>query len=152
MAARPDYSYRDDPSVPAFADDRPLILFDGECVFCSGWVQFLLKRDRQKRFRFVVAQTPLGEALYRHYGLETGDYETNLLIDGGRAYYKSDATIRMLEGLGMPWALAGVLRVVPRRIADAAYGVVARNRLKIAGRRESCMVPTAEVRERFLES
>jgi predicted DCC family thiol-disulfide oxidoreductase YuxK len=58
----------------------------------------------------------------------------------------------MLEGLGMPWALAGVLRVVPRRIADAAYGVVARNRLKIAGRRESCMVPTAEVRERFLES
>lgn len=102
MAARADYSYRDDPSVPAFADDKPLILFDGECVFCSGWVQFLLKRDAEKRYRFVVARTPLGEALYRHYGLETRDYETNLLIDKGRAYYKSDATIRMLEGLGMP--------------------------------------------------
>jgi len=150
MAARADYSYRDDPSVPAFADDKPLILFDGECVFCSGWVQFLLKRDTEKRYRFVVAQTPLGEALYRYYGLETRDYETNLLIDKGCAYYKSDATIRMLEGLGMPWALAGLLRIVPRRIADAAYGVVARNRLRIAGRRESCMVPTAEVRERFL--
>lgn len=145
-----DYSYRDDPTVPAFADDRPLIVFDGECVFCSGWVQFLLKRDNMKRYRFIVAQTPLGEALYRHYGLETGDYETNLLLDEGRAYYKSDATIRMLEGLGMPWALAGLARIVPQRIADMAYSVIARNRLKIAGRRESCMVPTAEVRERFL--
>ena len=67
MARSADYSYRDDPSVPAFADDRPLILFDGECVFCSGWVQFLLKRDKEKRYRFIVAQTPLGEALYRHY-------------------------------------------------------------------------------------
>jgi len=150
MARSADYTYRDDPSVPAFADDKPLILFDGECVFCSGWVQFLLKRDTEKRYRFIVAQTPLGEALYRHYGLETRDYETNLLLDKGRAYYKSDATIRMLEGLGMPWALAGVLRIVPRRIADAAYGVVARNRLRIAGRRESCMVPTVEMRERFL--
>lgn len=145
-----DYSYRDDPAVPPFADDRPLIVFDGECVFCSGWVQFLLKRDSKKRYRFIVAQTPLGEAIYRHYGLETRDYQTNLLLDKGRAYYKSDATIRMLEGLGMPWALAAVARVVPRRIADVAYGVVARNRLKIAGRRESCMVPTAEARERFL--
>jgi predicted DCC family thiol-disulfide oxidoreductase YuxK len=150
MTGHAAYSYRDDPSVPAFADDNPVLLFDGECVFCSGWVQFLLKRDLEKRYRFIVAQTPLGEALYRHYGLKTRDYETNLLIDGGRAYNKSDATIRVLEGLGMPWALAGLARVVPRRIADAAYGVVARNRLKIAGRRESCMVPTAEVRERFL--
>lgn len=150
MAGHADYSYRNDPSVPAFADNKPLILFDGECVFCSGWVQFLLKRDREKRYRFIVAQTPLGEALYRHYGLETRNYETNLLLDKGRAYYKSDATIRMLEGLGMPWALAGVMRIVPRWIADVAYGVVARNRLRIAGRRESCMVPTAEMRERFL--
>ena len=149
-APRP-FSYRDDPTVPPFPDDKPLFVFDGYCVLCSSGAAWLMKHA-PGQVNFASAQSPLGEALYRHYGLETRDYETNLLIDGGRAYYKSDATIRMLEGLGMPWALAGVLRVVPRRIADAAYGVVARNRLKIAGRRESCMVPTTEVRERFLES
>ncbi|MBX4963981.1 thiol-disulfide oxidoreductase DCC family protein [Rhizobium binae] len=146
---RADYSYRTDPAVPAFADDRPLIVFDGECVFCSGWVKFALKHDRQRRYRFLAAQTPLGQALYRHYGLDSRDYETNILIDKGRAFFKSDGSIRMVAGLGFPYSLVKLFRLMPRRAADAIYEFIARNRLKIAGR-QSCMVPTPEQRSRFI--
>jgi predicted DCC family thiol-disulfide oxidoreductase YuxK len=146
------YSYRDDPDVPDFPDERPVIVFDGHCMFCSGWVKFVLKHDRRRRYRFVAAQTPLGDALYRHYGLDTRDYETNLLIEGGRAYFKSEGTIRMAAGLGMPWSLVRVLNIIPRFILDPVYEFVARNRFRIAGRRESCYVPTAEERSRFLSS
>ncbi|OWO92518.1 DUF393 domain-containing protein [Rhizobium esperanzae] len=147
--ARAAYSYRNDPDVPDFADDQPLIVFDGECVFCSGWVKFVLKRDRQRHYRFLAAQTPLGQALYRHYGLNERDYETNILIENGRAFFKSDGTIRMVAGLGFPYSLVKLFRLLPRRLADALYEFIARNRLKIAGR-QSCMVPTAEQRSRFI--
>lgn len=111
---REAYSYRADAGVPEFADDKPLIVFDGECVFCSAWVQFVLRRDKAERYRFLAAQSPLGEALYRHYGLDGRDYETNILIEDGRAHFKSRGTIRMIEALGFPWSLVGVLRLLPR--------------------------------------
>ncbi|WP_283195152.1 DCC1-like thiol-disulfide oxidoreductase family protein [Rhizobium sp. AN80A] len=147
---RPDYSYRQDAAVPDFPDDKPLIVFDGECVFCSAWVRFVLKHDRRERYRFVAAQTPLGAALYRHYGLNERDYETNILIEGGRAYFKSDGTIHMVAGLGAPWSAVTISRLLPRAIADRLYAFVARNRLRISGRRASCFVPTPAQRDRFL--
>ncbi|WP_327209523.1 thiol-disulfide oxidoreductase DCC family protein [Rhizobium leguminosarum] len=146
---RAAYSYRSDADVPDFADDQPLIVFDGECVFCSGWVKFVLKHDKQQRYRFIAAQTPLGAALYRHYGLDARDYETNILIEEGRGLFKSDGTIRMVAGLGFPYSLVKIFRLLPRRVADALYEFIARNRLKIAGR-QSCMVPTPEQRRRFI--
>jgi predicted DCC family thiol-disulfide oxidoreductase YuxK len=144
------YSYRQDADVPDFADDRPLIVFDGECVFCSAWVQFALKHDKAERYRFLAAQTPLGEALYRHYGLDDRDYETNILIEDGRAFFKSDGSIRMVAGLGAPWSAVKVFRLLPHGLADRLYEFVARNRLRIAGRRATCFVPTAAQRGRFL--
>ena len=146
---RAAYSYRSDADVPDFADDQPLIVFDGECVFCSGWVKFVLKHDKQQRYRFLAAQTPLGAALYRHYGLDARDYETNILIEEGRGFFKSDGTIRMVAGLGFPYSLVKIFRLLPRPVADALYEFIARNRLKIAGR-QSCMVPTPEQRRRFI--
>lgn len=145
-----DFSYRGDKTVPDFDDNRPVIVFDGHCIFCSAWVRFILKQDRAGHFRFIAAQTPLGDALYRHYGLDTRDYETNMLLEKGRAYVKSDATIRMLTSLGFPWSLAGVFRIIPSALRDAVYGFVARRRFLIAGRRDSCYLPTAEERARFL--
>ncbi len=147
---RADYSYRDDPEIPAFPNDHPLIIFDGECIFCSGWVQFVLKHDKTGRYRFLAAQSPLGQALYRHYGLTTPDYETNILIENGRAYFKSEGSIRMAAGLGAPWSAVRVLRLFPRGLMDLIYEFVARNRLRIAGRRERCYVPTPEQRGRFI--
>lgn len=147
---RNDYSYRSDAAVPTFPDDKPLIFFDGECVFCSGWVKFALKHDKAGRYRFLSAQSPLGTALYRHYGLDERDYETNILIEDGRAHFKSEGSIRMIARLGFPWSLVIILYILPRPFADRLYEFVARNRLKIAGRRTTCYVPTPEERSRFL--
>jgi len=144
------YSYRDDPAVPAFADDRPIIIFDGECVLCSGSAQFVLRHDKRRIYRFLAAQTPLGRALYAHYGLDTGDYETMILIADGVATVKSEAVIRIAEGLRLPWSLATLLRVIPRSWRDHLYGVLARNRLRILGRRDTCYRPSPADADRFL--
>jgi predicted DCC family thiol-disulfide oxidoreductase YuxK len=150
MQPRPAYSYRRDPAVPAFADDHPVIIFDGECIFCSGWINFVLRHDRQGRYRFITAQSPLGEALYRHYGLDSRNYETNILIEGGIAYLKSEGSLRMAAGLGFPWRFASLFRVLPGGVRDPLYELVARNRYRIAGRRNTCFVPTPEHRARFI--
>jgi predicted DCC family thiol-disulfide oxidoreductase YuxK len=132
------YSYRSDPSVPPFADDRPIIVFDGHCAFCSGWAGIVLRRDRNGQLRLLRAQSPLGAALYSHYGLNPVDYETNILLAEGRVWLKSEGTIRMAEALGLPWLLAAVFRILPLRLRDTIYDLVARNRFRIGGGRAVC--------------
>ncbi|MDQ1185312.1 MULTISPECIES: DCC1-like thiol-disulfide oxidoreductase family protein [Agrobacterium] len=145
------YSYRNDPSVPHFLDDKPLIIFDGECGFCSRDIDFVLRRDKQGLFRFTPAQSPLGAALMRHYGFRTDDYETSLLIENGVVHAYSDSVLRVIELLGgMLGMTATVMRLVPRFLRDRVYRLVARNRMKIAGRRQTCRAPTPQERERFL--
>lgn len=147
---RETYSYRNDPAVPHFTDDRPIIIFDGKCVLCSRWARFVLRHDRRRRFCLLAAQTALGAALYEHYGLDLVSYETNILLEDGRARLKSDGTIRMLELLGFPWRLAAVARIVPRALRDSLYNVLARNRLRWFGARETCFVPDPSDTDRFL--
>jgi predicted DCC family thiol-disulfide oxidoreductase YuxK len=144
------FSYRRDNAVPAFADDRPVILFDGHCALCSGWVSFVLRHDRAAAFRLLPAQTALGAALYRHYALDPRDYETNILIEDGRAFFKSESAIRMLERLGAPWSAAGALRLLPVPLRDRLYDLVARNRLRWFGRREQCLTSAPRYEDRFL--
>ena len=145
------YSYREDPAVPKFPDDNPIIIFDGHCILCSHWAKFVIRHDKAATFKLMAAQTPLGEALYMHYGLRTDDYETNILIADGVARVKTDGIIRMLTILGWPWSMARALRIIPGFMRDWAYGVLARNRLRIFGRSETCFAPTPEIRERFLQ-
>jgi predicted DCC family thiol-disulfide oxidoreductase YuxK len=147
---REPYSYRRDPAVPAFPDDRPVIVFDGYCALCSGWAQFVLRNDPDGRYRLLPAQSSLGRALYIHYGLDPEDYETNILIENGVAWFKSEGSIRMAEGLGLPWSLAGVFRALPRSWRDWLYNHLARNRLRIFGRRETCYVSDPRWADRFL--
>jgi len=144
------YSYRDDSSVPAFANEQPIIIFDGHCALCSGWVRFVLRRDREGTFRLLPAQTPLGAALYRHYRLDSKDYQTNILIEDGRAFFKSESTIRMLERLGPPWSAARASRAAPLSWRDWLYDIVARNRLRWFGRRNQCLVSAPRYEDRFL--
>lgn len=149
--ARAPYSYRDDPRVPDFPDDHPIIVFDGHCVLCSRWAQFVIRHDRDRKFKLLAAQSPLGYALYEHYGLVPVEYQTNILLADGVAWFESESAIRMLEGLGRPWSWFAVTRVLPRVLRDRAYGVVARNRFRVFGRRDVCFAPTPDIRERFLE-
>ncbi|NOT70861.1 MAG: thiol-disulfide oxidoreductase DCC family protein [Hyphomicrobium sp.] len=147
---RDAYSYRQDAAVPRFADDKPVIIFDGHCVLCSGWAMFVVRHDRQARFRLLPAQSPLGSALYQHFGLDPVDYETNILIADGRAWVKSEGSIRMFEGLGFPWSLAAAFRILPLGVRDRGYELLARNRFRIFGRRDVCFAPDASIKDRFL--
>ncbi|MGH6861326.1 MAG: thiol-disulfide oxidoreductase DCC family protein [Phyllobacterium sp.] len=148
---RSPFSYRSDPAVPGFPDDRPILIFDGKCVLCSGFVRFILRADRRRHFRFLSAQSPLGAALYRHYGLVAGDYLSNMLLENGRMRMRSDGSLRVLELLGMPWSLARLLRLVPTFIRDRIYATIARNRLKWFGVRDACYMPEAQDADRFLQ-
>jgi predicted DCC family thiol-disulfide oxidoreductase YuxK len=149
-ADREPYSYRSDPGVPGFPDERPIIAFDGHCVMCSAFARFVLRVDRRRRFRLLPAQTPLGRALYVHYGLDPEDYESNILIEDGAAWFKSEGTIRMFERLGAPWSAAAALRWLPLRWRERLYELVARNRLKLFGRREVCYLVEPGQADRFL--
>jgi predicted DCC family thiol-disulfide oxidoreductase YuxK len=144
------FSYRQDTTVPGFPDDRPLIVFDGVCVLCSGFARFVVRQDRQAQFRFTAAQSPLGQSLFRHYGLETVNYETNLLVVDGRAFGKLAAVCGIMRRLGGWWRLAGVLRFVPPGIGNWLYDRVARNRYRLFGRSETCIVPSADWRDRMI--
>jgi predicted DCC family thiol-disulfide oxidoreductase YuxK len=150
MTRREPFSYRSDPAVPPFADDQPIIVFDGKCVLCSGFANLVMRRDLNHRFRLLAAQTPLGAALYRHFGLDPIDYETAVLIEGGEAFVKSDASIRILARLGLPWSLARLGRLIPLRLRDRLYDFVARNRFRWFGRREACYLPAPSDADRFI--
>ena len=144
------YSYRNDETIPVFKDDKPIIVFDGHCVLCSRWAQFVLKHDTQNRFRLMTAQSDLGEALYAHYGLKTDDYNTNLLIENGHIRTKSDGSLAMFGILGMPWSLVQIFRIIPRFILDPLYSLVARNRFKWFGMKEVCFLPPKGEDDRFI--
>lgn len=144
------YSYREDEAVPAFDDGRPLIVYDGVCVLCSRFVRFVVRRDRAACFRFTAAQSPLGQALYRHYGLDPVAFETNLLIADGRMYAKMDAFAGIMARLPWPWRALAAARVLPRPLGRWLYDRIARNRYRVFGRLHACMVPSAGVRSRFI--
>jgi predicted DCC family thiol-disulfide oxidoreductase YuxK len=136
--------------VPAFDDTRPILVFDGKCALCSGFVSFILRHDRERKLRLLAAQTPLGEALFAHFELKSGDYDTNILLLEGRALQKSNAAIAVFELLGPPWSLAAAARLAPRGLRDALYDVVARNRLAWFGARSTCYAPAPDDAHRFM--
>jgi predicted DCC family thiol-disulfide oxidoreductase YuxK len=144
------YSYRDDPDVPGFADDRPIIVFDGDCAFCSRWVQFALRHDKGGKYRFLPAQSAFGAAVYRHYGLSSTDYETSILIKDGVALFKAEGSLQMISGLGMPWSLVNAFRLLPRAWRDRGYDIIAANRMRWFGRRDTCFVASPGDSGRFL--
>ena len=130
--------------------DPPLFLFDGHCVLCSGGVARLMRLRRANRLQFASAQSPLGRALFAHYG-EDPD-QTYLLIDDGRAYGRSDGYLRLCRLLGGPWHLLRALTLVPRPLRDAAYAVIARNRYRWFGTADQCALLTPEQRARLISS
>jgi predicted DCC family thiol-disulfide oxidoreductase YuxK len=131
-------------SVP----DR-VILFDGVCVLCSRWARFVIARDPTAMFRFVAVQERYGDILARRLGIDTQSPETNAVILGGRAYFKSDAAIEVVSRLPrLAWVR--LFRVVPRLVRDTGYDLIARNRYRLFGRTDECLLPTPEVARHFL--
>jgi predicted DCC family thiol-disulfide oxidoreductase YuxK len=118
---------------------------------CSGFARFVLRHDKRGRFRLMPAQSPTGAALYRHFGLDPVKFETNILLEGGRAWFKAEASIRVFEGLGFPWSAMAAGRLLPRAMRNRLYDVVADNRLRWFGTRDVCYRPDPADLDRFLE-
>jgi len=135
------------------SNDGPILVFDGVCVLCSRSVQFVLRHDRDKRFRFATTQSPTGMRLMAEHGLDASKPASILLIDDNNAYTESAAMIRALRSFGGVWPLlAGMLWIVPKPLRDAAYRAVARRRYRWFGQRETCYLPNPSEAGRFLQN
>jgi predicted DCC family thiol-disulfide oxidoreductase YuxK len=130
--------------------DDDVILYDGVCVFCSRWIRFIAARDSQQRFRFTAIQSAYGSRLAEAFGIDPNDPDTNAVIHGGIATFKSDAALTVLSNLP-GWGWTRGLRVVPKFLRDAVYNLVARNRYRIFGKYEECFLPDASFRARAME-
>lgn len=127
------------------------MIFDGECVLCSGTVRFVLAHERAPTLSFATTQSQAGQALASAHGLSAGDLDlTFVLVEDDAAYLRSDAALRVATHLRAPWRWLRVLRLVPRPLRDAAYTAIARRRYRWFGRREDCYLPEASQRHRFL--
>jgi len=145
----PTRSYRADPQVPPFDDAKPLFVFDGHCVLCSGGAAFLMRHDRSGRINLASAQSHLGVALYRYYGIALDD--SYLFILRGRAFTKSRGYLELVRHLGGWWRMVGLIRLLPERLRDWAYDRVAANRYRWFGRKdEACVLLTPDQRRRLV--
>ncbi|WP_436911476.1 thiol-disulfide oxidoreductase DCC family protein [Halosimplex marinum] len=131
--------------------EQPILLFDGVCNLCNGSIRFVVEHDPEGVFRFAPLQSAAAERLLADVGFEGYDFDTFVLVDGDDYYTKSEAALRVASELEFPWSLAGALRVVPRPLRDAVYDTVASHRYAVFGRKAQCMVPSPEIRERFIE-
>jgi predicted DCC family thiol-disulfide oxidoreductase YuxK len=129
---------------------HPILLFDGVCNLCNQSVQFIINRDKAGLFQFAALQSDVGIALMQKYQLPT-DLDTVVLVLGNKAYTRSDAALQVLRHLGMPWSLATVFFILPKGFRDLVYNYIAKNRYRWFGRQESCMMPTADLKRRFLD-
>lgn len=125
----------------ARATQGAVIVFDGACVLCNGWVRFLLRHDRRGRYRFAAMQAPAGRALLMAHGLDPDDPVSFLVVEAGRAWTDTDAIRRVLAGLGGGWRLVHALALVPGFVRDPLYRWLARNRYRWFGT-TTCHVPT----------
>jgi predicted DCC family thiol-disulfide oxidoreductase YuxK len=129
----------------------PILFYDGVCGLCDRLVQFVLRRDKQARFRFAALQSDVATQTLGHFGKNPDDLDTVYVLDGdGQLLWKSRAIFFVLRALGFPWSLIAVFRALPAVVTDWFYDRVARNRYRIWGKRDSCRLPSADERARFL--
>lgn len=129
-----------------------IILFDGECNFCDQSVQFIIKRDPEGYYKFASLQSVAGQKILKEYSLPD-NIDSFILIDNNQYYFKSSAALRVCKNLNLNglWKLFYLLLIVPRPIRDFFYEIIAKNRYKWFEKKEICMLPTPDIRKRFLE-
>jgi predicted DCC family thiol-disulfide oxidoreductase YuxK len=132
-------------------DQKPVIFFDGVCNFCNGAIRFIIKRDKKRQFLFAPLQGKTGRELLERFNLAPNVINTFILLEKDKVYTKSTAALRVARKLSGGWKLLYGLMIVPRIIRNAVYNIIAKNRYKWFGRKDACMVPTPELKERFLE-
>jgi predicted DCC family thiol-disulfide oxidoreductase YuxK len=131
--------------------NKKIILFDGVCNLCNSAVQFVIKYDHKDVFRFVALQSELGQQIIKHIGINTQNIDSIILYEPGIAYYyKSEAALQIAKNLDGFFHFGTVFKIIPTSIANQIYDYIAKNRYKWYGKKESCMIPTAELKAKFL--
>ena len=132
--------------------DKKIILFDGVCNLCNTSVQYVIKHDKKDTFRFAALQSDLGQKILKQIGINRAHIDSIVLYQPGVAYfYKSTAAIEIAKGLSGIFSLATVFKILPSGLRDALYDYVAANRYKWYGKKDNCLLPTEELKARFLE-
>jgi predicted DCC family thiol-disulfide oxidoreductase YuxK len=129
---------------------KNIILFDGVCNLCNGLVRFIIKRDRTGKLKFASLQSDMGQQWLNRFGLAKNEFESFVFIQGDRHYVRSTAALKMLRELDGIWKVFYVLIWVPRPLRDFLYNLIAKSRYRIFGKQDQCMIPTPELKERFL--
>ncbi len=131
--------------------ENRILLFDGVCNLCNGFVQFVIKRDHAGKFKFAALQSNAGREQLKRFGLPEKYMESFIYIRGDKYFRKSTAVLNMLKDLGGGWRLTSGFIIIPAFIRDFFYDIVSKTRYKIFGKRDACMIPTADLQKRFLE-
>lgn len=135
-----------------FPANKKIILFDGVCNLCNSAVQFIIKHDKKDVFRFVALQSDLGLDILKHIGIDSTKIDSIVLYEPGIAYYyKSDAALQIAKSLDGLFSIGIILKIIPNGIRNSLYDYIAKNRYKWYGKKESCMIPTKELKLKFLE-
>jgi predicted DCC family thiol-disulfide oxidoreductase YuxK len=132
-------------------DSSILILFDGVCNLCNGAVQFIIKRDKRKRFIFASLQSSIGQQQLTRLGINPTSLHSIIVIEGDRFFERSDAALKIASHLDKPWPIFAAFKILPTSLRDAAYNLIAKNRYTLFGKRDQCMIPTPDLKARFIE-
>ena len=146
------HSNLDKLEMKKLAVDKKIILFDGVCNLCSSAVQFIIENDKKDIFRFVSLQSDLGQEITTYLGISSADLDSIILYQPGYAYYyKSQAVFEIAKELGGIYSISTIFSILPSSITDSVYDYIAKNRYKWYGKKEFCMIPTNDIKAKFLE-
>lgn len=133
-------------------EDKKIILFDGVCNLCNSAIQFVIKHDKKNIYKFAALQSDVATVLLSERGIDSTQIDSIILIDPNTAYYtKSTAALEIGKSFGGGWRLLGVFRWVPKPIRDWVYDLVAKNRYSWFGKQNECMIPTPDLKAKFLD-
>ncbi len=132
-------------------NNNQIILFDGVCNLCNGFVKFIIKRDPKAKFKFASLQSEIGQSLLYKFGLPTDDFHSFVYIKGDKYFIKSSAALNVLKDMGGIWNLFFAFIIIPKFIRNFFYDIISKTRYQLFGKRNSCMVPSSEIKQRFLE-
>ena len=132
-------------------EDKPVVLFDGVCNYCNAMINFIIRQDKKKKYLFATLQSEFGQRTLQQWTLPVNSFDSFLVLDKGNLYSKSTAALRLYNQLPWYWKWTQLFWLFPKFLRDAIYNVIATNRYKWFGKRNECMVPTPELKDRFLD-
>jgi predicted DCC family thiol-disulfide oxidoreductase YuxK len=139
-------------SIKPIPENTQIILFDGVCNFCNSSINFVIDHDPEKHFKFAPLQSEIGQDILTKFNKNTKDFDSVILLKDNQLYQKSEAALEIAKHLSGFWKYLSIFKILPTFFLNFFYDIIAKNRYRIFGKSESCRMPTAELRERFLIS